>query len=78
MIYREAELDEVWRLIDGAMRGLRAAGGSEEAVAILQRLSEAVMRAHDFIGVDSDVTKAAAALRSGIFLAMSCINLQRR
>jgi hypothetical protein len=78
MVYREAELDEVWRLVDGALRELRAGGGSEDAAAIMERLRAIVMRAHDFVGVDSDVAKAATELRGGIFLALSCVNLMRR
>lgn len=78
MVYREAELDEMWRLVDGALRDVRAHGGFEEVAVIMERLRAIVMRAHDFIGVDSDVAKAAAELRGGIFLALSCVNLKRR
>jgi hypothetical protein len=78
MVYREAELDEVWRLVEGALRDLRAQGGSGEIAAIMERLRAIVMRAHEFVGVDADVAKAAAELRSGIFLALSCVNLKRR
>ena len=78
MIYREAELDEVWRLVDGALRDFRARGGTKEVAAILERLRAIVMRAHDFVGVNSDVVKAAAELRGGIFLALSYVNLKRQ
>jgi hypothetical protein len=78
MVYREAEFDEVWRLVDGALRELRVHGGSDEVATVMERLRAIVMRAHDFVGVDSDVAKAAAELRGGIFLALSCVNLERR
>lgn len=60
-IYRETELDEVWRLIDIAARsgdpdGLRDA-------ETLRRMRDAVHRAHDLVGMDGKPLEAAAVLR---------------
>lgn len=63
-IYRESELDELWRLIDIAERagdpeGLRDA-------ATLARMREAVHRAHDLVGMDGKPREAAEALRGAL------------
>ena len=60
-IYRETELDELWRLVDIAMRsgdpeGLRSA-------ARLGAMRAAIHRAHDLVGMDGKPVEAAAALR---------------
>lgn len=60
-IYRETELDEVWRLIDIAVRsgdpdGLRDA-------ETLRRMRDAVHQAHDLVGMDGKPLEAAAVLR---------------
>lgn len=60
-VYRETELDEMWRLVDMALLG----AGSADARARLARLKAAVMRAHDLVGVDGLPREAAEALRSG-------------
>jgi hypothetical protein len=53
LVYRECEVDELWRLLGPA----HAAGDNLP-------LREAVMEVHDLIGVDGDVQRAAARLRS--------------
>lgn len=60
-IYRECELDELWRLIDIAVRngdpdGLRS--GEQ-----LRRMQQAVHRAHDLAGMECKPGEAAAILR---------------
>lgn len=61
-IYRESELDELWRLIDiaahaGDPDGLRDA-------ATLSHMREAVHKAHDLVGMDEKPKQAAEVLRS--------------
>jgi hypothetical protein len=63
-IYRECELDELWRLVDIAVRsgdpdGLR----SEEQ---LRQIRDLVHRAHDLVGMDGKPAEAAAILREAL------------
>ena len=63
-IYRESELDELWRLIDIAARagdpdGLRDA-------ATLRRMRDAVHKAHDLVGMENKPKDAAEALRAAL------------
>jgi len=63
-IYRESELDELWRLLDIACRsgdpdGLR---GPE----MLRNMRDIVHRAHDLVGMDGKPKEAAAALREAL------------
>ena len=76
LVYREAELDEVWRLVDGALRETRRSSSTGEAVTLLQQLKDLVFKVHDLVGVDSDPQAAAAELRAGLFLALKYANLR--
>lgn len=58
-IYRETELDEMWRLVD--IRLTQAEG--EERAALLV-LKEAIMRAHDLVGMEGKPMDAARLLRA--------------
>lgn len=58
-IYRETELDEMWRLVD--IR-LRHAEGAERTS--LEALRKAIVAAHDLIGMDEKPAEAAQALRA--------------
>ncbi|MCW3838334.1 hypothetical protein ACFQ1E_20005 [Sphingomonas canadensis] len=63
-IYRESELDELWRLVDIALRagdpdGLRDA-------AQLRQMRDAIHRAHDLVGMEGKPAEAAAALRGAL------------
>ncbi|GLT00801.1 hypothetical protein GCM10007897_21910 [Sphingobium jiangsuense] len=58
-IYRETELDEMWRLVD--IRLIQAEG--EERAALLV-LKEAIMRAHDLVGMEGKPMDAARLLRA--------------
>ena len=63
-IYRESELDELWRLVDIAARegdpdGLRS---SETLI----QMRAAIQRAHDLVGMDNKPLEASAALREGL------------
>lgn len=53
MVYRECEVDELWRLL-----------GPAHAPEDNAPLRAAVMEVHDLIGVDGDVRRAAERLRS--------------
>lgn len=63
-VYRESELDELWRLIDIAIKtgdpdGLRDG-------ETLARMRDAVQRAHDLVGMDERPREAADTLRSAL------------
>lgn len=60
LVYRELEIDQVWRLLDAgeAVPGLPVASQS--------RLRAEIEKVHDYIGVDGDVQRAASALRSAL------------
>lgn len=58
-IYRETELDEMWRLVD--IRLTQAEG--EERAALLV-LKEAIIRAHDLVGMEGKPMDAARLLRA--------------
>jgi len=60
-IYRETELDEMWRIIDIALR--RAELGADQRVKLAE-LRSAVERAHDLVGVDLQPLQAAAVLEA--------------
>lgn len=60
-IYRETELDELWRLIDIAARSGDPDGVRDSET--LRRMRDAVHRAHDLVGMESKPIEAAAALR---------------
>jgi hypothetical protein len=59
LVYRESEIDEVWRLLGPS----HAAASEDERTAALRRV---IMEVHDLVGVDSNPTAAAAKLRSVI------------
>jgi hypothetical protein len=63
-IYRECELDEIWRLLDLDISSLRASGGPPAEVARLERFRGIIMQAHDSVGVAGDPTAAAQELRA--------------
>jgi hypothetical protein len=61
-IYRENELDELWRLLDIALRAGEPIGSRKTPE--LERLRDAVHRAHDLVGMDGKPAEAAATLRA--------------
>jgi len=68
-IYRESELDELWRLLDIAERtgdpeGLRG-------VEWMRAMRAAVHRAHDLVGMDGKPKDAAAVLSAALREALS-------
>ena len=78
LIYREAELDEVWRLVDGALRDVRCRNTAAEIAGVLEQFLQAVGKAHDYVGDDDDPAAAASELRQSVFLARRYTNLQSR
>ncbi|HEX7711093.1 MAG TPA: hypothetical protein VF418_09135 [Sphingomonadaceae bacterium] len=60
-IYRETELDELWRLIDIAVRAGDPDGLRDGET--LRRMRDAVHRAHDLVGMENKPIDASAALR---------------
>ncbi len=63
-IYRESELDAVWRLIEVSVNEAAGATGGTEAVR-LQRLLEAARDAHDLVA-DEQPAEAARRLRQAL------------
>lgn len=63
-IYRESELDELWRLIDIALR----AGDPDKLrdTETLRRMRDAVHKAHDLVGMENQPKEAAEALRAAL------------
>jgi hypothetical protein len=64
LIYRECELDEVWRLIDLDIASRKASGGAAAELDELARWRDTVMQAHDLVGVNADPAAAAQRLRT--------------
>ncbi len=65
-IYRESELDELWRLLDIALRSGDPDGTRDRDR--LSRMRAAVHKAHDLVGMDNRPREAAEALREAISL----------
>jgi hypothetical protein len=63
-IYRESELDELWRLIDIAVRAGDPDGMRDEVQ--LRQMRDIVHRAHDLVGMDGKPQEAAATLREAL------------
>jgi len=62
LIYRESELDEVWRLLDLTLCAERETMPGEVRDALVL-LRAQVVEAHDLIGIDSQPAAAARRLR---------------
>ena len=65
-IYREAELDDLWRLLDTALSEARRDSRAGERATQLEQLRALTMRAHDLVGSDERPHEAAAVLRTAI------------
>jgi hypothetical protein len=65
-IYREAELDDLWRLLDTALGEARRDSRASERAEQLEQLRAITMRAHDLVGSDERPREAAAVLRTAI------------
>jgi hypothetical protein len=62
-IAREAELDDVWRHAEAAIKDAEAETGDGPAIEHMRRLLDAVMRAHDLVAGGSP-DEAARCLRN--------------
>jgi hypothetical protein len=71
IVYRETELDEVWRVADLAVAQARAKIGERRnaAPSRIAEVADLVHFAHDLIGDDEDIVAAAAVLRKAAALA---------
>lgn len=65
MIYRESELDEVWRLLDS---DIVAASHNSAAAQDLVTLRKLIIEAHDLIGNDSNTVDARERLLQAVSL----------
>jgi hypothetical protein len=66
LVYREAELDELWMLLDAAISEARWAGGKSAEIARMEAFKVVVMEVHDLVAVERDVGTAAARLRESL------------
>ncbi|MEK7216040.1 MAG: hypothetical protein AAB289_10635 [Chloroflexota bacterium] len=57
-IAREAELDDVWRHVETALKNIHWDGGDRTRAASLQTLLDAVMAAHDLVAEDEPLQAA--------------------
>ena len=64
-IFREAELDDLWRQVERALVHAQSNGGERRDVARLQTLLECVEAAHDLVS-ESKKEEAMAQLQAGI------------
>jgi hypothetical protein len=73
IVYRETELDEVWRIADLALARSRARVGERRGAAPsgIAEVAALVHAAHDLIGDTEDIAAAAAELRKAAVLAAS-------
>jgi hypothetical protein len=73
IVYRETELDEVWRIADLAVARARARAGEryDAAPSPIAEVAALVHSAHDLIGDDEDIVAAAAELRKAAVLVAS-------
>ena len=68
-IYRESELDEVWRLVDGELDSARRNLLPAAEIARIEQLKSVTMEVHDLVGVDGDIKTAATKLRAALLPA---------
>jgi hypothetical protein len=64
-VYREAELDDLWRVLDTALSGARRDSRKRGEAGRLERLLTVTMEAHDLVGSDERPAEAAVRLRAG-------------
>ncbi len=70
-VYREAELDDLWRVVDTALRAARRDTRERERALLLERLQAIAQEAHDLVGAAERPNEAAARLREALSLAAS-------
>ena len=70
-VYREAELDDLWRVVDTALRAARRDTRERERMLRLEELQTIAVEAHDLVGADERPLEAAARLRTALALAVN-------
>jgi hypothetical protein len=70
-VYREAELDELWRVLDTALNAARRDTRRRELALKLERLQAIATEAHDLVGAEERPREAAAHLRTAMPLVAS-------
>ena len=70
-VYREAELDDLWRVVDTALLAARRDTRERERALRLEQLQAIAVEAHDLVGADELPREAAARLRAALPLAAS-------
>ncbi|WP_233810221.1 hypothetical protein [Paraburkholderia sp. HP33-1] len=68
MIYRESEMDEVWRLLDNDIAASARQGSNTREVRNLVALRKLIVEAHDFIGNDGNTVDARDRLVKAVEL----------
>ncbi|SIT48819.1 conserved hypothetical protein [Paraburkholderia piptadeniae] len=68
MIYRESELDEVWRLLDNDIAGAARNAANPAKGQNLVALRELIIEAHDLIGNESNTVDARERLLKAVAL----------
>ncbi|RWA53263.1 hypothetical protein AU476_14485 [Cupriavidus sp. UYMSc13B] len=69
MIYRESELDEVWRLLDADVaNAARDRRSAQQLQRRLEAMRSLVIEAHDLVGNDGDTVAARERLGRAIAL----------
>lgn len=63
LVYREAELDDLWRLVHTTLERARDDTRREREASALEALLAVVAEAHDLVGRDEDPFAAARVLR---------------
>ena len=64
-IYREAELDDLWRQVERALVGAQAQGDGNNDIDRLQILLNCVEAAHDLVSI-SKANEAIEQLQAGV------------
>ena len=64
-IFREAELDDLWRQVERALVGAQSQGDEQKDVGRLQILLDCVMAAHDLVSI-SKANEAIVKLQAGV------------
>src|SRR4051812_39370185 len=61
-VYREAEMDELWRLVDMDLTQARRRSPGSPEVVRLERIHALIHKAHDVLGQDENTVLAASLL----------------
>jgi hypothetical protein len=64
LVYRETELDELWRWADVALAQAQCDHRNRDAPAHWAAVRAEIMRIHDLVGIDTDLGAATQGLRA--------------